>query len=743
MNGRNGARRSELELLAPAGNMDSLRAAVEAGADAVYFGVGKMNARAAARNFDAETVVDAIAYCHGRGVAAHIALNTLLLDREIGDALNTAAHLYEAGADALIVQDWGLLRLLRMNFPDLPLHGSTQMSVLNADGVNRVAAMGVSRVVLGRECSVADIAKIAADSSVELEVFVQGAMCVSVSGQCLHSSLLGGRSGNRGMCAQPCRMRYESEGENGYLLSMKDQCQIGQLAALRNIGVASLKIEGRMKSAAYVSAVVGAYRRALDALEEKGTAHGKLDVAWGRNGCFSEGYSHGRDELIDSRDPSYAAAVNAAEAPEQTLRRLRVGMAFSGRVGSAAKLHLYAINRPEWTVTVVGEPVQPAQKAALTAERLRDALGKLGDTPYALAQCEIQLDKGAFLPISAVNALRREAIDVFQRQAAQVALRPHILPVVSVLSERKPARDEAQPEIVVQVATVAQAQAAQEAGADKIIAQPRDWRKERPLDEWLRWLDGRTEEEARVPVFIQPPPILLPHAAAQVERALSRCGSRWAGAVAGAIGSINMLRRYFDRVDGDYTLNATNGQSAAELRAVGIDQLSLSVECTAAQWRDIVHRVDGCGAVVYGTLPTMTLLHCPVRREQGCCGDCERGRVYIDRKGQALALRPFHFGTDERGAPDCAWQLFNALPMDMARFGGRLRAVGLSFWKLLFVSETPVQVAERVQAYGALRDGGSAVHLVQSTGGHFQRGFAMKETVEPRQRLCDAKRIKK
>lgn len=239
----------KIELLAPAGSFESLIAAVQNGADAVYFGTGSFNARASAANFKGEELQRALDYCHARGVDAHITMNTLLLDREFGRALEVAAELYRLGADALIVQDIGLIAALRRCFPDLPIHASTQMTVHNAEGVRACARMGLSRAVLAREVSLEEIRQIRAQSSLPLETFVHGAMCVSVSGQCLMSSFLGGRSGNRGGCAQPCRMPCKLGEASGYLLSMKDLCMLEHLEELQLCGVASLKIEGQDEAA--------------------------------------------------------------------------------------------------------------------------------------------------------------------------------------------------------------------------------------------------------------------------------------------------------------------------------------------------------------------------------------------------------------------------------------------------------------------------------------------------------------
>ena len=296
------------ELLAPAGDAESLKAAVRGGADAVYFGTDRFNARMNAKNFDRRSTREAIDHCHSKGVRTYITVNTQLFDREIALALERIAQLRADGVDALICADTGLCREIRRNFPDLPIHASTQMSLCDTDGVKFASEMGFSRAVVARELTFDDIKKIAESSPIEIEIFVHGALCVCVSGQCLMSSFIGGRSGNRGECAQPCRMEYSPDGgrKKDYLLSLKDMCLAGHITELIESGAASLKIEGRMRSPSYVYGVVSTYRRLLD---ERRNADKKdiefLASLFSRNG-FTDGYFTGRisDNMNGMRSPS-------------------------------------------------------------------------------------------------------------------------------------------------------------------------------------------------------------------------------------------------------------------------------------------------------------------------------------------------------------------------------------------------------------------------------------------------------
>ena len=279
-----------MELLAPAGSMEAVTAAVQNGADAVYFGYGDFNARRGARNFSPEEAAATVSYCHLRGCKVNLTLNTLLTDRELPAAAETAAHASGIGVDAVIVQDLGAARMLRQSVPDLPIHGSTQMSVHSLDGVKLCADLGMSRVVLGRELSRDQIAYICQNSPIEIEVFGHGALCMCWSGQCFFSSVIGGRSGNRGMCAQPCRLNYGWNGKaDEYPLSLKDLSLAGHLKELKDMGVACLKLEGRMKRPEYVAIVTGIYARALrEGREPTAEELDILERAFSRQG-FTDG----------------------------------------------------------------------------------------------------------------------------------------------------------------------------------------------------------------------------------------------------------------------------------------------------------------------------------------------------------------------------------------------------------------------------------------------------------------------
>ncbi|WP_300820889.1 U32 family peptidase [uncultured Oscillibacter sp.] len=408
------------ELLAPAGSPEALRAAAEGGAGAVYLGWGAFNARRGAQNFSQEEFAQAVAWCHVRGVRVFLTLNILLSDRELPEALETARTASRLGVDAVLVQDWGLFDLLRRTLPDLPLHASTQMSVFTSGGACEIAADGCERVVLARECSKEETAAICASCPAQVEAFVHGALCMCYSGQCAMSALIGGRSGNRGRCAQPCRLPYgvnEAAG-NQRPLSLKDSCMADHLGEMAEMGVACLKIEGRMKSPGYVSAVTNVYARLLEE-GRKPTAQERetLERAFSRSG-FTDAYWRGTKgpEMLGFR-PENAEAAPAVEAPRR--EEGRVPVRFTCRV-EAGKPCLLTAEDPEGrAVTVSGPLPEAARNRALTPEDLAARLGKTGGTPYRCARADAYAGPGLSLSAAAVNALRREALESLSAARSQ------------------------------------------------------------------------------------------------------------------------------------------------------------------------------------------------------------------------------------------------------------------------------------------------------------------------------------
>lgn len=407
---------SRLEVLAPCGSMESVEAAVKSGADAVYLGAKEFSARASAHNFDFEEMEKAVKYCHMCGVKAYLTANTVIFDKECERALNTVINAYNAGIDGVIVQDFGLVSLIKRYVPELPLHGSTQMSVHSPSGAKFLEELGFKRVVLSRELSMEEIKEIRKATSIELEVFVHGALCMCVSGQCYFSAMLGSRSGNRGACAQPCRLPFGVNGKGGYALSLKDNSIIDYLSELEKIGVNSAKIEGRMKRPEYVASAVRACRESLDLGFVTEQTRKYLTGVFSRSG-FTDGYYKDRrgKDMFGIRRHEDVTAVS--EKMFSQIRNLFKEQ--PKRVGLSGDFSLFSGEYPvlkvsdgKNTVSVKGEALGEIPiKAAVTEEKVKQQLEKTGGTPYFFKEINFQIAENVTIPLSVINNMRRNALD--------------------------------------------------------------------------------------------------------------------------------------------------------------------------------------------------------------------------------------------------------------------------------------------------------------------------------------------
>ena len=403
-----------LELLSPAGSLDALHAAVCNGADAVYLGAEGFNARAGARNFTLDELPEAVRYCHVRGVRVYLTLNTLVTDRELPKVAEHITAAARAGVDALIVQDLGVAALSRQIAPQLALHASTQLTVHSLEGVRELAALGFSCVVLSRELPREEIAYICRNSPVRIEVFAHGALCMCYSGQCYMSAVIGRRSGNRGQCAQPCRLPYGyGRFENRYPMSLKDNCLIRYLGELARMGVASLKLEGRMKRPEYVAIVTGIYRAALDGREVRSSDLSALRAAFSREG-FTEGYYLGRTgpQMFGTRQPERPdrELLAAARATYENLEPQRVPVDFYAIVAHGQNAMLAVQDADGHICQTQGAVPQDAERRALTQDELAARLSKTGGTPYAARSVRSVVDPGLTLPAAEINRMRREVL---------------------------------------------------------------------------------------------------------------------------------------------------------------------------------------------------------------------------------------------------------------------------------------------------------------------------------------------
>lgn len=611
------------EILAPAGGEAQLRAAVLCGADAVYLGLRGFNARAGAENFDENTLPQTVGWCHARGVRVYVTLNTLVTDRELPQWLHSLDAVAAAGVDGVLVQDLGLAKIIRQRYPTLPLHASTQMTVHNLAGARLLEEMGFAQVVLARELSKEEIAAICAGTSMRCEVFVHGALCMSVSGQCYLSSVLGERSGNRGRCAQPCRLDFKSHGR-GYALSLKDLTLTDRLRELEALGVASFKIEGRLKRPEYVAAAVTACRQSLAGeVPDLET----LRSVFSRSG-FTDGYYTGQRDLsmfgTRTREDAAAAEVlgKLSALTRNEVGRLPVDMVLTMAPGEPATL---AVTDGTHRVEVAGEVPQTALTRPTDEELARRALEKCGGTPFYLQNLTCHIGEGLMLPLSALNRLRAAALTALAEARSVVVPYPQAPAAAEEPAGR--ARPAGAPRLGCRLAAAAQATPAIRRGGGR-LSLPLHELAERP--ELLE--TGAERWVAELPAFC------APQQEEAVMRALRKLKEQGlTAALCGNLGSLLMAREAGLRIIGDYGLNIINSPAAQQAAALGCDEITLSFECE----RNVARNVDSpipIGVIAYGRLPLMLLRNCPGKTAAGC-GVCRGINHITDRRGEDFPLQ--------------------------------------------------------------------------------------------------------
>lgn len=609
-----------VEILAPAGSAGALQAAVRCGAAAVYLGTDSFNARQHAENFAGDALDSAVAYCHIRGVQVHLTLNTLVRENELEKAIAVAKRAQAAGVDALIVQDVGLARVLRAVLPDMPLHASTQLSCHTPDGVRFLRDNGFSRVVLSREMSLPEI-KACANLGCELEVFVHGALCMCVSGQCYLSAALGGRSGNRGLCAQPCRLPFSAQGTddltNGYALSLKDQSIVEHISDLAEAGVVSFKIEGRMKRPEYVAAAVTACRAAAAGKSVPTQLKEDLEAVFSRSG-FTDGYytaKRGTAMFGIRRQEDIAAATvlkRLESLYEKEPQTVAVQMHLTATVGQPTVLT--AIDANGNTVRVCGEPPQQARTIATTPEKAIAQLGKTGGTPFAV-QATVALGEGVMLPASMLNALRREALE--KLGSCRAAVPPRRVCDIALTKPSKAAFP------YTRFLRLQTAEQYSDALADETVILPLFT----PVDILKSII---TLHRGALGVEI---PRGLFEGTARVEAALEN--ARAAGAVFVLCHTVNGMecaKKSGLSVVGGFGMNVMNGEAAAFYAQNGVSALVVSPELSFAQMRFTQAAACACGVVTYGRLPLMLTRNCPAKAAGRRCEDCKGHALLTDRK---------------------------------------------------------------------------------------------------------------
>ena len=588
-----------IELLAPAGSPESVIAAVQNGADAVYLGMGNFNARRGARNFTDEEFEKAVRYCRIRGCKVYVTLNTLVNDRELEPAVTAAKLASDLGADGIIIQDLGLIKAIRSALPDIPLHASTQMSLHNLAGVQAAAEMGLTRAVLARELSLEQIKFITKHASIETEVFCHGALCFCHSGQCYMSALIGRRSGNRGMCAQPCRMQYSLTGTmNEYPLSLKDSCLADRLQELEEAGVSCLKIEGRMKRPEYTAIVTGIYSKALKE-HRKPTAEEMelLEQAFSRQG-FTQGYFNGdkkdmfgvRQETEKSDEAIFTTARKAYADGE--LRRVPVHFYTVVEKGEPAKA--IAFDDEGNRAVAFGPVPERAKRQGLTESYLTEQMFKTGGTPYSCVENRAKAEPGLYLPASEINELRRKLIsELSERRAVPPTRRVGRLPAAP--RNLGPVAD---PKIIFQVRSADQMTTELAALKPDYLYAPALLMAQKPE------LVLPFAEQGVTPVAVLPRVITdeqSPEVFAALEQ-LFDAGVR--EALVGNLGHVFLAKKAGMHVRADFGLNAFNSLTLEKLREAGFLSATASFELRLSQIRDMLKPLD-TEIIIYGRLPLM------------------------------------------------------------------------------------------------------------------------------------------
>lgn len=645
------------EILAPAGSMEALRAAVECGADAVYLGAGHFNARRNAKNFTADELRDAIEYCHVRGVKVHLTLNTLVSDGELPEAIDLIEEACALGVDALIVQDPGIAALVRASAPDMELHASTQMAVMTPEGFRELAALGFDRAVLPRELSLDEIRairKATEDTGLELEMFIHGALCMCVSGQCYLSAMMGGRSGNRGLCAQPCRLDF-SAGETPFALSLRDLSAISEIPSLFDSGVVSFKIEGRMKRPEYVAAAVTACRNAVDGIVDE-RLESELDAVFSRSG-HTDAYLRGTrgPDLFGTRQKEDVVAAAPILKDLEALYRKEtrttpVSLDFTAHPGKPLRLRATQGN---CTVSVDSGDIrpEPAQNAPATKETVLRQLVKSGGTGFSIREDDVNVDlsDGLFLPASVLNELRREALEALKKAVLAASVRPFDRSAAEALLH--PTAPVPRSPFLPDGTTVIRLRTPEQFPEHIPISGPVAWLL--PVGTPAAVLEDLSQKKSLFGIEV---PRGLYENTARVRGFLKEaCSHGAAFAYAGTLDGVALAKEAGLPVLGGFTLNGFNSLALRELAALGLSALTVSQELKLAQIAALDPPGIPLGVLVYGRQPLMLTRPAPNGLSDRDFSDAALPML-LDRKG---ILFPVARNGD-------AYELLNSRPLDVS-----------------------------------------------------------------------------
>lgn len=702
-------RNKDFELLAPAGSLEILKGVIESGADAVYVGGSMFGARAYANNFTEEELLEAIDFAHLRGVKVYLTVNTLIKNSEFSKLYGYLLPYYKRGLDAVIVQDIGVVKAIHEYFPSMEIHTSTQMTVTGADGVRFLSQFGVTRVVMAREVSLAEMKRIHEETGMELEAFVHGALCYSYSGQCLFSSILGGRSGNRGRCAQPCRLPYTVEGKKDeYILSLKDMCGIKALDKLHDAGVYSLKIEGRMKQLEYACGVVKYYRSYIDSMKPVTDADYDRIKALGNRCGFTDRYyfDHNGSDMVTYVKPNF---VSNAEEPSPEKRKLSIEGELVLREGEPGSL---TVKRGDVTYKASIEPVSAALKAPLDKKAAIDRINKTGDTDFEFSHIKAQIGENVFVPNGALNKLRRDAIsglcDRLLKKYYRDDARYTDMSKLTALPEHVVKSDAAHDEaingytIICSCMTRAQLDTLISYECFDVFYLDFDMYDRKTLiQQFADDVQSLTKRNKKV--YLMLPTIFRADSSdyfVSIAKELDKVC--FEGFVVKNYEELYLTENLFTgkKVILDHNMYTFNDVSKSAFFEHGVSGDTVPLELNS---KEIMHRNNiGSQMIVYGYYPLMTTANCVHKNTKGC--DKKQKLIYLkDRYNKSFAVC--------NNCKECYNTIYNSLPTMLAKNIGKLKEAGIRSFRYSFTIETPKQIK-------AVMDD----KVAEYTNGHYKRG---------------------
>lgn len=702
-------RNKDFELLAPAGNLEIFKGVIESGADAVYVGGSMFGARAYANNFTEEELLEAIDFAHLRGVKVYLTVNTLIKNSEFSKLYDYLLPYYKRGLDAVIVQDIGVVKAIHEYFPSMEIHTSTQMTVTGADGVRFLSQFGVTRVVMAREVSLAEMKRIHEETGMELEAFVHGALCYSYSGQCLFSSILGGRSGNRGRCAQPCRLPYTVEGKKDeYILSLKDMCGIKALDKLHDAGVYSLKIEGRMKQLEYACGVVKYYRSYIDSMKPVSDADYDRIKALGNRCGFTDRYyfDHNGSDMVTYVKPNFVS--NAAE-PSPEKRKLSIEGELVLREGEPGSL---TVKRGDVTYKASIEPVSAALKAPLDKKSAIDRINKTGDTDFEFSHIKAQIGENVFVPNGALNRLRRDAISglcdkllkKYYRNDARYADMPGLTALPEHVVKSNAAHDEAINDYTTICSCMTRAQLDILIGYECFDVFYLDfdmYDRKTLIQQFADDVQSLTKRNKKV--YLMLPTIFRADSSdyfVSIAKELDKVS--FDGFVVKNYEELYLTENLFTdkKIILDHNMYTFNDVSKSAFFEHGVSGDTVPLELNS---KEIMHRNNiGSQMIVYGYYPLMTTANCVHKNTKGC--DKKQKLIYLkDRYNKSFAVC--------NNCKECYNTIYNSLPTMLTKNISKLKEAGIRSFRYSFTIETPKQIK-------AVMDD----KVAEYTNGHYKRG---------------------